>query len=265
MRDWILEQNSEVAQRRMPFGLIPVITTTKRPFAIYPLPCNGVITGLDAYCSVKAGTVTIDGLLSSAGGADGPITDPALAINATAAKYQVGAFSWRRAGQVFNHAAQLAQAFTGTETVTVNTFGVWLVQITDAGVLSTKPAGATMAYTTAALAIAALPAPDASNAPVGYILVAPTAGTFTAGTTALTTIGTFVDPVQADVRSFVTSITPLAGNYVVGVLSTSFANIYGQKGDTIVLACSGDGSAALTDGRVVLAWRPYPLKGEAGR
>ena len=97
------------------------------------------------------------------------------------------------------------------------------------------------------------------------VKVAAGAGGFTANTTALTTIGTYVDYVEATTRAFTAAITPVAGHNVQGTISTTFGNAYGQKGELLVLACTADGSGALTDGRVTLGWRPYPLKGEAGR
>jgi hypothetical protein len=62
--------------------------------------------------------------------------------------------------------------------------------MTPAGVISTKIPGATqtttMAYDTAALALAALPAVTAGNVAIGYIEIANNAGTWTANTDDMT-------------------------------------------------------------------------------
>jgi hypothetical protein len=68
-------------------------------------------------------------------------------------------------------------------------YGAWLVQITAAGVVSTKPAGglADQVYTSAALALDALPAEDADCVAMGSIVVGAKTGVkWTAGTDDMT-------------------------------------------------------------------------------
>jgi hypothetical protein len=86
-----------------------------------------------------------------------------LAVDAVPEKFKTTtALYWRRNGIQFTKAATTAIAFSAAHPVTAAKFGIVLVQITDAGVFSTKIPGATqtttMAYNTAALALAALPA-----------------------------------------------------------------------------------------------------------
>lgn len=114
-----------------------------------------------------------------------------LAVDATAEKFKTTAiFVWKRNGIQFTKAATTAIVFTANHVVTASKFGIVLVQITDAGVISTKTPGATqttaMAYDSAALALAALPAVDAGNKMVGYIAIENNAGTWTANTDDLT-------------------------------------------------------------------------------
>ena len=99
-------------------------------------------------------------------------------------------------------AATTANVFTANHVVTASKYGSILVQITPAGVISTKVTGATqttaMAYDTAAAAIAAVPTATAGNVAIGYILVNNNAGTWTANTDDLTdasdvTSATFTD------------------------------------------------------------------------
>lgn len=126
-----------------------------------------------------------------------------LAIDAVPEKFKTTTvFIWRRNGIQFSKAATTALVFTAAHPVTASKFGIILVQINDAGTISTKIPGATqtttMAYDSAALALAALPAPDAGNTVMGYIAIANNAGTWTANTDDLTdgsdlTTATFVD------------------------------------------------------------------------
>ena len=101
MKDYILEKDSEVARHRMPIRCTPVVSTIKRPFYVYTLPCNGVITCLHAFASALAGAVTIDGWLTPNTVAGKPLVSAGLGIDATPAKFLTAAFTWQRAGGVF--------------------------------------------------------------------------------------------------------------------------------------------------------------------
>ncbi len=126
-----------------------------------------------------------------------------LAIDVVPEKFKTTTIAyWRRGGIQFTKAATTALVFTAAHVVTANKFGIVLVQINDAGTISTKTPGATqttaMAYDSAPLALAALPAVDAGNVALGYIAIANNAGTWTANTDDLTaasdiTSATFVN------------------------------------------------------------------------
>lgn len=139
------------------------------------------------------------GILTSAG-----VLYPAgLAIDATPEKFKTtNRAVIRYNGETIGKAATTALTFTAAHPVTASKFGVVLVQMTPAGVISTKIPGATqttaMAYATAAAALAALPAADTGNVALGYIAIANNAGDWTANTDDLTdgsdvTTATFVD------------------------------------------------------------------------
>lgn len=127
------------------------------------------------------------GLLTSAA-----VLYPAgLAIHSTPEQFKTtNRFVGRLNGETFGKAATTALTFTAAHVVTASKFGIVLVQITPAGVISTKCPGATqttaMAYNSAALALAALPAVDAGNVAVGYIALAAKAATWTANTDDMT-------------------------------------------------------------------------------
>lgn len=114
-----------------------------------------------------------------------------LAIHSTAEQFKTTTvFVWRRNGIQFTKAATDALTFTAAHVVTASKYGIVLVQINDAGTISTKCPGATqttaMAYDTAAEALAALPSVDAGNVAMGHIAILNNAGTWTANTDDLT-------------------------------------------------------------------------------
>lgn len=142
---------------------------------------------------------------------NGVLQHGTLAIDAVPEKFKTTTTAiWRRGGMQFSKAATTAIVFTANHVVTASKFGIVLVQITDAGVISTKVPGATqttpMAYNTAPLALAALPAVDAGNTMLGYIAIANNTGDWTANTDDLTdgsdvTTATFVDATALTIPS----------------------------------------------------------------
>jgi len=133
--------------------------------------------------------------------ADGLLIHGTLTISATTEKFKTTTTAvYTIAGVTYTKAATDDLVFSAANTINTAAaaigvaYGIWLVQIDAAGTVSTKPGGglADQVYASSALAIAALPAVDAGNASLGYILVAsPDQTAFTANTTALTTIGSF--------------------------------------------------------------------------
>jgi hypothetical protein len=134
---------------------------------------------------------------------DGVLQHGTLAVHSTPEQIATTtAFIWRRNGIQFSKAITGAIAFTAAHPVTASKFGAILVQITDAGVISTKISGATQtttqAHNTSAAAIAALPAVTAGNVAMGYIVIAADSGGWVAITDDLTdasdlTTATFVN------------------------------------------------------------------------
>lgn len=126
-----------------------------------------------------------------------------LVVDAAAEKFKTTTtLIWRRNGAQFSKAAATALVFSAAHPVTASKFGIILVQVDDAGTVSTKIPGATqttaMAYNSAALALAALPSPDAGKTAIGYIAIAAKAALWTANTDDLTngsdlTTATFVN------------------------------------------------------------------------
>jgi hypothetical protein len=133
------------------------------------------------------------------------LVDGNLAIDAVAEKFkttQTAAYTVN--GVSRTKAPTTALTFTAAHVVSANKYGIILLQINAAGTISTKVPGATQAYNTAELALAALPAPDAGCVALGYIAIANNAGDWTANTDDLTdgsdlTTATFVDATETSI------------------------------------------------------------------
>jgi hypothetical protein len=142
-----------------------------------------------------------DGLLIPKTGVrpTGLITKGTLVIDAVPEKFKTTTTAtYNIAGVTYTKTAATAILFTAAHTVTASKFGIILIQINAAGTVSTKVPAATQAYNSAALALAALPAPDAGKAMLGYIAIANNALDWVANTDDLTaasdvTTATFTD------------------------------------------------------------------------
>lgn len=103
-------------------------------------------------------------------------------------------------GEFWSAAATTNISFFAADTVNIETnssarYGIWRIQAATNGTISTLAPATNQSYTSAALAIAALPAAAANNTALGYVVIyAPGSNSFTAGTTAMTTSNaTFYD------------------------------------------------------------------------
>lgn len=98
-----------------------------------------------------------------------------LAIDATPEDFQVSAFSYSIAGTEYVKAAATGISFTAAHPVEQGKYGAVLVEIDNAGAVSTKISGATQTtiqgYATSALAVAALPSETSGKRAIGYIVI----------------------------------------------------------------------------------------------
>lgn len=131
------------------------------------------------------------------------ISSAALAIGSTVEEYSFGAFVAVIDGQQFAVALDATIAFTAVHTITALLFGTILIQVTAAGVVTSKVVSSTQAYATAALALAAKPEPDAGNVELGHIAIEADAGDWVAQTDDLTDASDLVTAafVQAGVET----------------------------------------------------------------
>ena len=113
--------------------------------------------------------------------ADGLLSIGTLAISGTATKFKTTTTAYYTLGGIqYSKAATDNLVFTANDTINTaagvgSFFGVWLVQINAAGTISTKSPSADQVYTSSALALDALPAADADNTALGYIVIGATA------------------------------------------------------------------------------------------
>jgi hypothetical protein len=156
--------------------------------------------------------------------------------------------------------------------VSASKFGIILIQIDAAGTYSSKVPAATpttaMAYTSAALALAALPSADSGNVAVGYIAIAADSGGWTGITDDMTngsdlTTATFVDAAEP-VSALVSEDCPFISGSVTPALSGTAANLRGGSTESIVLLYTSDGSGAVTNGKAIVSFRPLGMAGDTG-
>ena len=124
---------------------------------------------------------------------DGLLIHGTLAVSATPEKFKTTSLSvYTINGVTYTKPITDDLVFSSAYTINVGNaegtfFGVFLVQIDAAGTVSTKAPAANQVYTSAALALAALPSPDALNVALGSIVVGAIADTpWTATTDSLT-------------------------------------------------------------------------------
>lgn len=244
--------------------LNPSTSLTTRQFGVIRPSFPFYVESVAVSCSTKAGTVTVNARIV---GADGIITAPTFSVHSTPEQMAATISRFRVGGKYVEKAAATAITFSAAHVVSASKFGVILIQTDNAGTLSTKVPSSTQAYNSAALAVAALPAADASKLALGYVIIAAKAATWTANTDDLTngsdlTTATFVS--VSAVGSLMTgAITPVGFERVAGTMTTTRADRFTRDATKdILLTVTTDGSGALTNGLCVVRYRPYPMHGE---
>lgn len=114
------------------------------------------------------------------------VVQPTLGIGSTATNVANVAFYYSIGGRVYYKAAVAAGTAPGNDVVPQGKFGAVAFDIGVNGTIDAIEApGNATGYASALLAAAALPAPDADHARMGYVTATKSDGTFTFGTTAL--------------------------------------------------------------------------------
>lgn len=244
-------------------ALVTVASKTNRPFAIVKPGYRFRVTQLDGFTFDETGAVTLNGYIL---GSEGLITAPTFTVHSTPEQMAATAFVGRASSIVFEKAAATAITFSAAHVITASKYGIILIQVSSAGVYSTKVPSATQAYNSAAEALAALPEADAGKTAVARLAILNNAGDWTANTDDLTNgsdLATAAFTSMTAQGAVLSSAVAFAdGAYVEGALSATLADLKGEDTDSIVLVYTADGTGALVTGHATLSWRPRPLQGE---
>ena len=139
------------------------------------------------YASVRSLIAAVSTHVEYSG--DGVLQHGTLAIDAVPEKFKTTTvLYWRRLGIQFTKAATTALVYSSAYTINTAAaagikWGAFIVQVTDAGVVSTKAVAANQSYASEAAALAAIPAVDAGNTRIGKITVAAKTGAAWTATT----------------------------------------------------------------------------------
>lgn len=261
-RDSILEKDSKVARQNLTIPVITATTITDRVIYAKKIPHKFKIEEIDDYCHTKAGTVTYGVLIAPQG--TGVITAITPSIHSTPEQFALAAGKAIVGGKVVEKAAATALTFTAAHVVAASLYGIILIQMDNAGTVSTKVPSATQSYATAAAALAALPAADSGNVAIGRIAIANNAGTWTANTDDLTngsdlTTATFT--AATAITKALSAAAPASLTWTTRTVVAAAGR--GDPNDYLVVHYTSDGSGVLTNGFVNVVIRPRPLGGEA--
>jgi hypothetical protein len=277
IRDVGIQPGAGAAEHHRPVRLITATTQTNVIADIVQLGHSFTVEQVGGYCSALAGAVTAQVGVVRPGTV---FTSPTLAIATTKTAFQVAAFSALgsliggglppiiRKGAENNIA--FSQAFV-VGTGTGQHWGAVRIQMTSAGVVSTKVRSLALAYPSEALALADCPAADADKVNLGTITIrSANNATFTAGTDDLddTAAAATVNYNNADGFVVVTQAAVTFAAATVArpamVAGSPGARGCSQPGGLVVTRYTSDGSGALTQGVVDIKYRPWPMNTEAG-
>jgi hypothetical protein len=172
----------------------------------------------DAAFAENGGVFLFDGKLAFSDGTyirratDGVLDDPNLAIGGTNTRVATGAFDYSINGTEYSKGAVAAGTVPGNDVVPLGLYGAVALDIGIDGTIDAieAPANAT-GYASAALAAAALPAPEDAHIRIGYVTATKSDGAFTFGTTALNAANTTVAYTDSAVNTAFTDLITDAG------------------------------------------------------
>lgn len=121
------------------------------------------------------------------------VSKPGLAIGTTKTAVSSAAFDYTIAGVQYSKAAVAAGTAPGNDVIPQSTYGAVAFDIGTNGTIDAIEApGNATGYSSAALAVAALPDPASDHARMGYVTATKSDGAFTFGTTDLDAANTTV-------------------------------------------------------------------------
>ena len=134
---------------------------------------------------------------------DGMLTSAALGIGTTLANVANGMFTYFIAGVPYSKPADAAGTAPGNDVIPVGKYGAVAFDIGADNVIDVieAPGNGAGTYTTAALAIAGLPAVAAGHVRMGIVTATKSDGAFTFGTTALNAVNSTMTYTQATLKA----------------------------------------------------------------
>ena len=227
---------------------VSAVSITDRAILVVKPGVAFSLSSLKGYCDAKAGNIAFDAVVASD---TAIVTAGTLAIDSAPTKYAVGLSRYMVGGLFVEMAAATAQTFSAAHTVTAAKYGCILVQVSNAGVLSTKVVGSTQAYADAPTALAALPAADAGKLAVGYIAIHAGVADWVANTNDMTN-GSGLTTAAFTTTAAVARATGGATAFVGGesVAATLSGTVAGTSSQNLLLLYTSDGTGAVTNGSV---------------
>lgn len=261
--DQKIARDAKTALKPITAALISAVSQTDRPFFLHKPGYSFKLEKLSGYALAIAGAISFDAVICP----DSAIIKAgAITVHSTPEQLALALSRYLVGGRVVEKAAATGITFTAAHVVSANKYGVILLQISNAGAVSSKVPAATQAYDTSGAALAALPAADSGKLAIGYILIANNAGDWTANTDDLTdgsdvTTAT-ITTLAAVARVLSAGKAFVAGEAGVGSLAAAVSALLGSKDDNLVLLYTSDGTGAVTNGQVTAQIRPAPMNGE---
>lgn len=261
--DQKIARDAKVALESINGGLVSAVSQTDRPFFLYKPGYNFKVEKVSGFALAIAGAISFDAVVC---GDNAIIKAGAISVHSTPEQLALALSRYLVGGRVVEKAAATGITFTAAHVITASKYGIILLQISNAGAVSSKVPAATQAYDTDGAALAALPAADSGKVAIGYLLIQNNAGDWTANTDDLTAASdieaiTIVTNAAA-ARVLSAGKAFVAGEAGVGALATAVAALLGSKDDNLVLLYTSDGTGAVTNGHVTAQIRPAPLNGE---
>ena len=258
------------------------IDQTKTILDIVQLPYSFCVEAVGVYASAIAGTSTADVRLVPVVPNGGLLAAVVLTIGGTASKFKLNSAVVAVAPLVVSPAVvppivykaitdnnAFSSAFTINVTAAPGLFwGAVRVQMDTAGAITTKVVAADQAFATEAEALVAVPQSDPGKISLGTITIQMKTGdTFTAQTTALNdgTVNAvnYHGRASTAVSVLTGEITFVAAEKVYGTMVAQISNrACASPGGLLVTDYTTNHTGVLTNGRLDVQYRPYPMAGE---
>lgn len=270
--------DNAVAFKDATFSLVPAQSLTKAIALIRQLRSRVKFLAVSLYTTTYTATLGVDVGYVPVGRS---VADISLVIAATTDRFKINAAIIGLSGTIdantglatVVHKAvtdnlEFSSAYTVNVAAALGQFwGAFRIQMSSAGVVSTRAASADQAFTLEADAIANC-APAATNMiDLGTITIrCATGAAFTCNTTALNAAGTTVN-YNGKVSGFTlvttAALAPVAATLVQGTMEGDVTITTPSKGCFLVARYTSDGSMVVGGLTCNIGYRPYPLNSES--